>query len=560
MSKRKIDPIDMLLSQALVLEAEGHTKDVATKSHDMAQDKNLPVSSKIGAGRARMISTGVPEGGRGRGFGRGHVFGDINRLVVPQGSIGIGRGRGLMPPKILAQVLGSISSGHSLAYRDVSTISSSISSCNNDLKFGSVSADAILSGDHNRIVVGTSSMPMLQNTLNSNQKMGNGSLRGSAPKGILANQDVDMTLSSAILKTSQSSINSTGSFSSGTIDAQNSTRIKCVGNLRDCIQSKETLGAAHAMLPKPDVYANLHVSKVIKSNNSETYENKLNMKIQKIMNELDDDVNCRYCHDTCTPPFMSCPNGHLFCDSCIKIMPGCQVCTYKNIDCRQHFLEKVAMTKEWPCHHKVNGCGELLKLDKLKDHIDTCRYKIQNCCLIVGCNSGFVLNKIAFVKHMDEIHNIQPIKIDGVDFKSTHVETNYEMTDFLKNDLDLAKKIETVEIYEISQCFFMLIVEETSHDLSFRNYVMGESNEQENRFFCSRRFVDNDKKYKYAIVEPMTSISGRVANKRKYASMQNDEFTFNIKKHKLEAIYHDETKTDCNKRRMVNCLIMIDSS
>jgi len=56
----------------------------------------------------------------------------------------------------------------------------------------------------------------------------------------------------------------------------------------------------------------------------------------------------------------------------------------------------------------------------------------------------------------------------------------------------------------------------------------------------------------------MTSISGRVANKRKYASMQNDEFTFSIKKHKLEAIHHDETETD--KRRMVNCLIMIDSS
>jgi len=565
MSKRRVDPIDMLLSQARILEAESHATKNAIQSCNNEKNTNsaahvITLPSRVRAGRGKMITSemlGVGRGrGNGRGNGRGKFFGDVNSLVVPQDYLSIGRGRGLMPPNIgsASAAFGLISAGRGLVSGDANAMNTNegvqVFSNNNYYTIGSECSVAVNVGasgiiDSSVIVVGSGVTPILKKVSNTNQKITNSCDRGSISTGILEYQVADMA--SEILVRFPSDKN----FSTlAHTNEKQSEVINCPEKAGYCDKSNAK------MVPKADNA--LHLPNMKEAKTTGNHGNEFDINITKIFNELNDEVNCLYCHDTCTPPFMSCPNGHLFCSTCIKIMPGCQICTHKKIDCRQHYLEKVAMAREWPCNFRLNGCGEFLKMDKLKNHIDTCRYQIKNYCPIVGCNTGFALNKISFLKHMHENHEIKPVKISDMDLKKVHLETKYEMTDFLKKGLDLDKKIETLQIYEIGQCLFILIVQESAQDLSFINYVMGESNEHENRFFCSRRFVDKNKKFIYAIIEPMTSISGRVSKKRKYESIQNDEYAFSIKKNKLKSINNDDAMSDCDENLIIKSFIRIE--
>jgi len=270
------------------------------------------------------------------------------------------------------------------------------------------------------------------------------------------------------------------------------------------------------------------ISKVAPDSLKKAHENKKTRK--DVLKELDDEAICQYCQDTCTPPFMSCPDGHIFCNKCMKTLPQCSKCNHKDLNCRQRGLEKVAMANDWPCNFKCNGCTSVMKMNKLQEHGDICRYRMQKYCPVDGCDVGFTLNKTLFLKQMKDNHQITPTKIDKYDSKSKFVETNYAMRDYAKDESDLQQNIEAVQIFEVNELFVLLMIEESKNELSFRNYIMGETREHESNFSCSRRFVDEQKKYKYAITEPFISISERVELKRKASTIDPDDPTFKIAK------------------------------
>jgi len=123
-------------------------------------------------------------------------------------------------------------------------------------------------------------------------------------------------------------------------------------------------------------------------------------KDQHAITELRDGLVCPKCQDICQPPFMSCSDGHLFCNECIKVLEKCGKCDHKNLTSRQLVLEKVATAMNWACYFKQNGCNTVVKLSMLKEHLAQCRYQSHKNCIMNGCEQDVPFNKHAYVKHM----------------------------------------------------------------------------------------------------------------------------------------------------------------
>jgi len=54
-------------------------------------------------------------------------------------------------------------------------------------------------------------------------------------------------------------------------------------------------------------------------------------KYEHAMTELRQGIICPKCQEICQPPFMSCPDGHLFCNECIKGLKKCEKCEHENL-------------------------------------------------------------------------------------------------------------------------------------------------------------------------------------------------------------------------------------
>jgi len=235
-------------------------------------------------------------------------------------------------------------------------------------------------------------------------------------------------------------------------------------------------------------------------------------KYEHAMTELRQGIICPKCQEICQPPFMSCPDGHLFCNECIKGLKKCEKCEHENLTNRQLLLENVAMAMYWNCDFQKNGCKAVVKLNMLKEHRAQCRYKTHCSCVVNGCKHDVPLDKHAFVKHMKDVHKCHIVNI-GI---NKNFKTFFKVNDYLKQKIDCKKEFQTLDIIEINDNFFCILVLETMDTISFQSYSIGDSVENESGFHCYRAFKDSKQKCLYQSIDSVISITETVGAKRNH--------------------------------------------
>ena len=263
-------------------------------------------------------------------------------------------------------------------------------------------------------------------------------------------------------------------------------------------------------------------------------------------------IICLKCKHICAPPFMSCPDGHLFCNNCIKGLEKCVVCEHKEITSRQLGLESIVMAMQWPCEFSEKGCTSVLKIDTMKEHTANCRYKSYQKCILDGCNKYVSSDKNALAKHLKDCHNCQILKIPfSCSSKRAVFKTCFQVNDYVKYNIDCNKVFETVHVLETHDNFFFCKIEETMNALMFKCYTIGDSVESECGFYCSREFKQTGNSFVHMICEPVISITDKSLGKRK---MEEYEPIFSFDKKKVHIL---SKSTGNDLKRKVECTLKI---
>jgi len=287
-----------------------------------------------------------------------------------------------------------------------------------------------------------------------------------------------------------------------------------------------------------DFHKNAHISK----NDSE----------KKAQCAVLNNTICLKCQHICAPPFMSCPDGHLFCNECIKGLAKCNVCEHKEITSRQLGLESIVMAMEWPCEFSEKGCRSFLKMDMMKEHTAKCRYKTYQKCIVDGCKEYVSSEKHAFAKHLKDCHKCKFLKIPlSCSSKRAVFKTCFTVTDYVKDNIDCKKVFETVHVLETHDNFFFCKIIETMNTLTFECYTIGDCVESEYGFYCSRGFKQTGTSFMHMICEPIISITEKTLGKRK---MEKYEPVFSFEKTKA----HILSKSTVNdSKKIVECTVKI---
>ncbi len=186
---------------------------------------------------------------------------------------------------------------------------------------------------------------------------------------------------------------------------------------------------------------------------------------ERFKDKVDIKLQCSVCQKVLKDP-VQCPNEHYFCRSCIQkslreTSEACPVC--------QHHLTEETLTKpprilmgflqslEIRCDHENRGCRELIKLEFLDQHVDSCGYS-PTPCTNVGCAE--VMNRNEKERHEREQCDFRKIVCDEcgeqVIWKSSRVHPCFmrkEMDDIVRrlnvvqNDVrEVKEKVERVEL------------------------------------------------------------------------------------------------------------------
>ena len=186
---------------------------------------------------------------------------------------------------------------------------------------------------------------------------------------------------------------------------------------------------------------------------------------ERFKDKVDIKLQCSICLKVLKDP-VQCPNEHYFCRSCIQKSlrensEACPMC--------QHHLTEETLTKpprilmdflqslEIRCDHENRGCRELIKLEFLDHHVDSCGYS-PTPCTNVGCAE--VMNRNEKERHVREQCDFRKIVCDEcgeqVIWKSSRVHPCFmrkEMDDlarklnFVQNDVrEVKEKVERVEL------------------------------------------------------------------------------------------------------------------
>ncbi len=186
---------------------------------------------------------------------------------------------------------------------------------------------------------------------------------------------------------------------------------------------------------------------------------------ERFKDKVDIKLQCSVCQKVLKDP-VQCPNEHYFCRSCIQkslreTSEACPVC--------QHHLTEGTLTKpprilmgflqnlEIRCDHENRGCQELIKLEFLDQHVDSCGYSPTRCTN-VGCAE--VMNRNEKERHERKQCDFRKIVCDEcgeqVIWKSSRVHPCFmrkEMDDIVRrlnvvqNDTrEVKEKVERVEL------------------------------------------------------------------------------------------------------------------
>jgi len=311
------------------------------------------------------------------------------------------------------------------------------------------------------------------------------------------------------------------------------------------------------VIPQDPVASISHKPNVIPQDPVASISHKPNVivvkKYEHVMMELREGIICPKCQDICQPPFMSCPDGHIFCNECIEGLNKCEKCEHTNLTNRQLVLEKVAMATNWNCDFQENGCKAVFKLNMMKEHLAQCRYKKNSSCVVNGCKHDVPLDKHAFVKHMKDVHKCKIVNVGmSNNVSSKCFKTSFKMNDYLKQKIDCKKEMQTFYVVEIKDNFFCLVVSETMDTMSFQSYAIGDSKEKESGFFCYRLFAYGEQKCLHHSIDRVISITETVGTKRKERDCAN---LFVIDKKKAHFLH----KKSSDSQHVLECIVKISS-
>ena len=171
---------------------------------------------------------------------------------------------------------------------------------------------------------------------------------------------------------------------------------------------------------------------------------------ERFKDKVDIKLQCSVCLKVLKDP-VQCPNEHYFCRSCIQRSlrensEACPMC--------QHHLTEETLTKpprilmdflqhlEIRCDHENRGCQELIKLEFLDQHVDSCGYS-PTPCTNVGCAE--VMNRNEKERHEREQCDFRKIVCDEcgeqVIWKSSRVHPC-----FMRKEMDdLARRLNVVQ-------------------------------------------------------------------------------------------------------------------
>ena len=171
---------------------------------------------------------------------------------------------------------------------------------------------------------------------------------------------------------------------------------------------------------------------------------------ERFKDKVDIKLQCSVCLKVLKDP-VQCPNEHYFCRSCIQKSlrensEACPMC--------QHHLTEETLTKpprilmdflqslEIRCDHENRGCRELIKLEFLDHHVDSCGYSPTRCTN-VGCTK--VMNRNEKERHEREQCDYRKIVCDEcgeqVMWKSSRVHPC-----FMRKEMDdLVKRLNVVQ-------------------------------------------------------------------------------------------------------------------
>lgn len=97
-------------------------------------------------------------------------------------------------------------------------------------------------------------------------------------------------------------------------------------------------------------------------------------KMEDLNHALLSVLECAYCREYMLPPITSCDNGHQVCNGCRVFLATCLVCYRPYLDIRNYRLENIATTSVFPCTKRPYGCNEIVSMDAVIRHQNTCPY------------------------------------------------------------------------------------------------------------------------------------------------------------------------------------------
>jgi len=131
---------------------------------------------------------------------------------------------------------------------------------------------------------------------------------------------------------------------------------------------------------------------------------------------------------------------------------------------------------------------------------------------------------------MTESHDSKFFKVQEIpDVKRAMFQTNFKVTDHIKDKIACKKTFDTVEILEMDDNFFFFKTLETINKLTFECYTIGDSPEIERHLYCTRGFKQNSNTFRHVIREPIISITEKSLGKR---NMEDHDSMFSINQKK----------------------------
>ena len=171
---------------------------------------------------------------------------------------------------------------------------------------------------------------------------------------------------------------------------------------------------------------------------------------ERFKDKVDIKLECGICLKVLKDP-VQCPNEHYFCRSCIKTIlretsEACPTCqhnlTEENLTKPARFLRETLQELMIRCDNENRGCQELIKLEFLDRHVQSCGYSPTRCSN-AGCKE--VINRHDKQRHELELCQFRKIDCDEcgeqVIWKSSRVHPC-----FMRKEMDeLTRRLNVVQ-------------------------------------------------------------------------------------------------------------------